>query len=216
MISPFIQKKKARFIAIEGGEGSGKSTLVNMFKELVGDKVAFTREPGGSPYAEEIRNVTIKNPLAKNAPPETTLCLMFAARYDNVANLVLPTLEKGISVVTDRFDGSSYAYQVGSQSSGKLEDLFWSLRKRLAMVPDMYIFIDVDPKEGLQRVNSRNKSLLQANKYDHFDDREIEFHEKVRRGYLDFFKKVPHIVIDANRSLELVKNDFVTEIGRIC
>jgi dTMP kinase len=212
------QSIKPKFIAVEGGEGSGKSTLMSVIKEVLGDAVLTTREPGGSPYAELIRTAALKNPLAKTAPAETTLCLMFAARFDNVVNSIIPSLKNKIPVIADRFDGSSYAYQISSQSS-LLEDLFWILRGKLAIVPDLYIFIDVDPKEGLRRAHGRNQSLLKGKEYDHFDDREIVFHENVRKGYLKFFDKVktlgtPHIVIDANRPLEAVKRDFIVQIKK--
>lgn len=200
---------KPLFIAIEGGEGSGKSTLVRMLKETLSDKITVTREPGGSPYGELIREVAIKNSLAKDAPPETTLCLMFASRFDHIANLITPSLSRGVSVITDRFDASSYAYQIFSQSSS-LEDLFWDLRARLPIKPDLYIFVDVDPKEGIMRVKNRNQNS--SKEYDHFDDRELDFHNKVREGYMEFFKNVPHVVVDANKPLEVVKADLFQKI----
>jgi len=206
---------KPKFIVVEGGEGSGKSTLMIALQEAFGDKIVTTREPGGSPYAELLRTVTIKTPLAKTAPTETTLCLMFAARYDNLVNMIKPALEKGLHVVSDRFDASSYTYQVHSQSGGKLDKLFWELRKRLGVVPDLYVFIDVDPKEGIRRASHRNQALSLGKEYDHFDDRELDFHTKVRAGYKKFFKKVPHIVIDANRPLEEVRIDFVEKISEV-
>jgi dTMP kinase len=205
---------KPRFIAIEGGEGSGKSTLVAALKEELGDSVFFTREPGGSPYAEVIRETTLKNPLAKTAPAETTLCLMFAARFDNTVNAIEPALKKGLSVIADRFDGSSYAYNVSAQSDYALEPLFWDLRKRLSIVPDLYVFIDVDPKEGMRRTRSRNDSSAAKGKYDHFDDREVTFHEKVRAGYVKLMTKVPHVIVDANRPLPEVKKDFIALVKK--
>ena len=209
-----LTKKKPLFIVIEGGEGSGKSSLLMALKEALGDFVFTTREPGGSPYAEVIREATIKNPMAKDAPAETTLCLMFAARFDNTQNSIVPALKSGKPVIADRFDASSFAYNVYAQSNGELEEIFWNLRGRLAIVPDLYIFVDVDPKEGVRRAHSRNQSLLQGKQYDHFDNREINFHKKVRQGYLKFFKKVPHIIIDVNRPLEEVKSDFIAEIKK--
>jgi len=211
-----MQKQKPLFIAIEGGEGSGKSTLMIALKEALGDAILSTREPGGSPYAELIRTAALKNPLAKDAPAETTLCLMFAARFDNVVNSIIPSLKKGVPVVADRFDGSSYAYQIASQSS-LLEDLFWNLRSKLSITPDLYVFVDVDPREGLRRAHGRNQTLLHGAKYDHFDNREITFHENVRKGYLKFFEKIkplgtPYLIIDANRPLEVVKKDFIFQI----
>ena len=215
MISPFISKKKRPpFIVIEGGEGSRKSSLLIVLKDELGDAIFTTREPGGSPYAEAIREATLKNPLAKDAPVETTLCLMFAARFDNTKNAIIPAIETGKPVIADRYDASSYAYNVWAQSGDSLAKIFWDLRERLAIKPDLYIFVDVDSKEGVRRAHSRNQSLLQGKQYDHFDNREIKFHEKVRQGYLKFFAKVPHIVIDANRPLEEVKKDFIAEIRK--
>jgi dTMP kinase len=206
--------KKPKFIVIEGGEGSGKSTLMAVLKEELGNRIFTTREPGGSPYAEVIRNVALKDPLAKGTPAETTICLMFAARFDNTARSIVPMLNAGTPVIADRLDGSSYAYQVHAQTNGGLEDAFWNLRERLAAKPDLYIFVDVAPEEGVRRANRRNQSLLKGPQYDHFDDREIAFHKKVREGYLKFFSKVPHIVIDANRPFEEVKKDFIKEIKK--
>lgn len=210
-----MQNLKPKFIVIEGGEGSGKSSMLMRLKERLGDSIMTTREPGGTPYAEVIREATLKNPLAKTAPVETTLCLMFAARYDNSENMIRPALKKGTTIITDRFDASSYAYQVHAQSKGKLEKLFWDLRDHLSVKPDLYIFFDVEPKEGVRRANSRNQSLLQGKQYDHFDDREIDFHTLVREGYLKFFQKVPHKIIDANQSFEKVEKDFADLINSI-
>lgn len=216
MISPFMLKnKKPPFIVIEGGEGSGKSSVLMALKEELGDAIFTTREPGGSDYAEAIRDVTLKNPLAKGTPAETTLCLMFAARFDNTARAIVPALASGKPVIADRFDASSYTYQVWAQSAGALDTLFWYLRGRLAAKPDIYIFFDVEPKEGIRRARSRNQSLLQGKQYDHFDDRELAFHEKVREGYLQFFRKVPHVIIDANRPFEVVRDDFISKIKEL-
>jgi dTMP kinase len=212
---PKKAKQKPKFIVVEGGEGSGKSTLLIALKEMLGDKIFVTREPGGSPYAEIIRTAALKNPLAKTAPADTTFCLMFAARFDNVKNSIKPSLENGVHVIADRFDSSTYAYQVSGQTGGSLEKLFWGFRERLEVTPDLYVFMDVDPREGLRRASLRNQSLLSGPEYDHFDDREVAFHEKVRKGYLEFFKKVPHLIIDANRPLEIVKADFLEQVKKV-
>lgn len=205
---------KPKFIALEGGEGSGKSTLTNHLREIVGDTAILTREPGGTPYAEKIRELTLKEPLAKNTPGEATLCLMFAARFEHISQLIAPTLQKGKHVVSDRFDGSSFAYNVWAQSDGTLESLFWNLREALTVKPDLYIYVDVDPSTGYRRAQGRNTSGGKAASYDHFDDRKIEFHSKVREGYLKFLKKVPHVIIDANLPLAEVKENFAKEIKK--
>ncbi|HEX7724519.1 MAG TPA: dTMP kinase [Candidatus Paceibacterota bacterium] len=206
---------KPLFIVLEGGEGSGKSTMLAALQHELGAKAILTREPGGSPYGEVIREVTLKNPLAKTAPAQTTMCLMFASRFDHVANVIQPALAKGQHVVSDRFDGSTFAYQVSAQSDAALEDTFWNLRGKLPRIPDLYVFIDVDPIEGMKRVAGRKAKIAGGAGYDHFDDREVAFHDRVRNGYLKFFKnyKLPHIIIDANRPLETVKADFISQIN---
>ncbi len=194
------------FIAIEGGEGAGKSTLLNALKIEFGDSALFTREPGGSPYAEVIRELALTHPLAKGANTETMLCLMFAARFDHVENAVLPALRRGDHVITDRFDASSYAYQLYAQEHQKLEELFWKLRSYITREPDLYVYVDVDVEEGLRRVKARN---LDSGKGNHFDDRPVDFHQRLRKGYVAFLKKVPHVVINANQSREKMIEDFL-------
>ncbi len=201
--------KKPLFIAIEGGDGSGKSSLIQALKAELSDLIVVTREPGGSAYGEVIREATLKHPLAKDAPASTMLCLMFAARFDHVQNLIIPTLESGKHVITDRFDASSFTYQIHGQEAPELEAPFWTLRGLLARTPDLYVYIDVDTETGLRRVSARNAVGTDGN---HFDDRKIDFHKRLREGYKAFFEKVPHIIIDANRSLEEVKKDFIHEI----
>jgi dTMP kinase len=202
---------KGKFIVLEGGEGSGKSTLLHVLAEEYGTNIIVTREPGGSPYAESIRETVLKHPLAHEASGETMLSLMFGARFDHVHKTIGPALEKGISVITDRFDSSSYAYNVHAQSEGRLEELFWTLRKHLTFVPDLYVYLDVDLEEGLRRARSRNSATAEGN---HFDDRESSFHQKVTDGYKKFLSHVPHVIVDANRPLADVQRVFLAEIKK--
>ena len=203
--------KKPLFIAIEGGEGSGKSSLLAALKESMADRVVTTREPGGSPLGAVIRETILKHPLAAQATPATMFCGMFMSRFELLDKIVGPALAAGVSVVTDRFDASTYAYNVWAQSGGKLEKQFWALREAIPRLPDLYVFIDVDPAEGLRRARARNASKGDGN---HFDDRDIEFHKKVKEGYLKFMRSpaVENVVIDANRPLEEVKKDFLAAI----
>ncbi len=199
---------KPLFIVIEGGEGAGKTTLRDAIKKVLGDSVVITREPGGSPYAEAIREVMLGHNLAKTADAKTMLCLMFAARFDHVRNTIVPALDQGKHVICDRFDGSSFAYQLYGQKNPEAKKLFWNLRSNVDRLPDLYIYADVDVEEGLRRVHSRNKISGKGN---HFDDRGIDFHQRLRTGFKAFLKKVPHITIDANQAREKVVEDFLRE-----
>jgi dTMP kinase len=207
-------KKMPRFIVLEGGEGSGKSVIMTALKEALGDAIVTTREPGGSPFAEVIRNVALKDSLSGEALSSTMLCLMFASRFEHVAKTIMPALESGKSVITDRFDGSSFAYNVVAQSKGALEKVFWDLRDQLSVLSDLYIYIDVSSKEGLRRAQSRNQSLLEGN---HFDDREIAFHDSVRDGYRNFFanKKIKSVTVDGHRPLKQVQQEVLDIVRKM-
>jgi len=202
-----------KFIVIEGGEGSGKSTLVNLLKEKYGDVFVFTREPGGSQLAESIRDLALNNPLSKLASAETQFSLMWAGRHDNLVKTIIPALENGKNVLCDRFDSATFAYQIYGMETKNLEPLFWETRKVFLKrrLPDLYILLDVDPKVGLERV------ALRKEKTNHFDERAVDFHSKIRDGLFKFKENVPNcVVIDANRPLEQVKKDFFEIISKEC
>lgn len=193
---------RGKFIVIDGGEGAGKGTQIQRLKELYPGAL-FTREPGGSEYAEEIRNVILNSPNAKGASAETQFALFWAARADHIKRKIAPALDAGRHVVTDRFDSSSYAYQMhGQEGAHSLKDLFFILRERFLgeYVPDLYIFFEVDPEIGAQRVASRKGEV------NHFDERAKDFHERVMQGYREFAKSYPDRVrfVSANGTREEV------------
>lgn len=199
------------FVVICGGEGSGKSTQVRRLLERYPDKVVISREPGGSPFGEAIRNVALNHELSRQASPQTMFGLMWASRHDHIKHLIIPQLMAGKCVVSDRFDSCSYAYQVHGQECHALEELFWHMREVFLgeCVPECYIFFDVEPKIGLARAAAR-RGFEALN---HFDQRSIGFHERIRSGYQSFLTRVPHVVIDANRPLEEVSVDFDREMA---
>ncbi|MEY2664759.1 MAG: hypothetical protein RIT04_567 [Candidatus Parcubacteria bacterium] len=212
-----MKKSAPIFIAIMGGEGSGKSTQVKRLRERFGDaELVITREPGGSPYGEVIRNIILKHEHSGQASGPTQFGLFWAARHDHMKNLILPALERGSHVVTDRFDCCSYAYQIFGQQAHGLKDLFWSMRDVFLSEkkPDLYIFLDVTPKIGLARVASRQMQMIDIN---HFDERKIDFHERIRAGYRDFLSHIqePYAVIDADASLESVSAQFDKAISSV-
>jgi dTMP kinase len=201
--------KKSPFIVIDGGEGSGKSTLLAALKEKY-PKALFTREPGGSLYGEEIRNLLLYSKEAMNAPAVTKLLLFYAARADHMKNRISLALAEGKMVITDRFDASSYAYQIFGEDKSELEKLFFVLRKEIVMQcrPTAYIFLDVDPEVGLSRKNSQEKEGKE--KLNYFDRASLDFHNKIRNGYKKFFKKIDEksYIINANQPLEVVKKEL--------
>src|SRR3989344_2028499 len=187
-----------KFIIVDGCEGSGKTTILKWFAETaLGKKFLITHEPGGTPYAEEIRNLILHSQYAGQSNAETQFGLQWAQRAEHLKYCIKPTLNKGVNVVSDRFDSSTFAYQICAQKARYLEKLFWQTREVFLRErkPDLYIFFDVDPKIGLERVASRKE------KKTHFDRRELAFHKQVRAGFLEFLKYVPHEVIDANQSI---------------
>lgn len=193
---------KGKFIVLDGGEGCGKSTIVEYLKTLLPQETVFTREPGGSPFAEAIRNLMLNNELSGQADGFTQHGLIWASRADHLKNKVRPALEKGIHVITDRFDSSTWAYQIHGQECLYLKDIFPEIRKLYVQdtEPDVYIFLDVPPEIGMQRVANRKGDS------NHFDERKIDFHTRIREAYLNFPNE-SKIIIDTNKPLEEVKEE---------
>ena len=194
-------KKKGTFIVIDGGEGSGTTTVSKKLVEQFGWGAVYTREPGGSPYAEQIRNLVLSDE-AKTSDAETQFALFWAARRDHIKRTIAPALAEGKLVLCDRFDSSTYAYQLIAQDQIQLLELFWKIREHFLgdYVPDAYILLDVDPKIGIARAKGR------AGELNHFDKRKIEFHEKVNKGLKEFImtKVDGGVVINAEQPLDTV------------
>lgn len=203
---------KGKFIVLEGGEGAGKSTVAQFLKtELSKGQFFFTREPGGTPLAEKIRAVVV-SPEAAHASAETQLALVFAARFDHVEEVIQPALAQGVHVISERFDSATYAYQIHGQEASHLKPLFFEYRKLLGdCVPDLYILLDVAPKEGLARMRRNRKK---EEPVDQFEKRELAFHERVRVGLKEFLKAVPSVIVDANRPLEEVQYDVMEVVSK--
>lgn len=201
--------KRGKFIVIDGGEGAGKSTLLKYLKDevLAAKKVIFSREPGGTLVSEAIRNTILSSDLKKSTA-KTQLLLFWAARAQHVEELIAPSLEKGINVIVDRFDSSSYAYQIYAQDHKDLQNLFFELRDEVLgrTVPDTYVFLEVTPEVGLARVTQRVKETGEQKNY--FDEKKISFHRKLTEGYKEFFSRFKHKIVNAEQPLEKVKADL--------
>ena len=194
-------------ITLEGGEGSGKSTILEMIREfLEGHDIDFmvTREPGGVPISEKIRNVILDvNNTEMDA--RTEALLYAAARRQHLVEKVIPALDQGKVVIFDRFVDSSLVYQGYCRGIGIEEVHQLNLFATEGFTPDVTLYLDVDPKIGLERVNSGNREV------NRLDLENMEFHEKVREGYLMLAKENPnrYQMIDANKSLESVYNQVL-------
>lgn len=170
------------FITFEGGEGTGKTTQIRMLAEHLesrGKTVVVTREPGGTPVAEAARAVILDPELEQDGLTE--LFLLEAARHDHVEEVILPALERGDIVLSDRFADSSTVYQGMVRGLG--EELVIQLN-RLAtsdLEPDLTLVLDLDPDEGVGRARSRNAADAES---DRLDDEPAEFHRLVRKGFL--------------------------------
>lgn len=199
------------FISLEGIEGSGKSTLAKaLYQKLkeLGFDVVLTREPGGTPVGERIREVLLHHSV--NMEPWTEAFLMLAARYENTRKIILPALQNGKIVISDRYDDSTMAYQ-GFARGLPLKPLS-RLNKfaTLGLKPNLTFLLDLPPDKGLSR-----KPSDESNR---FEDETIKFHEKVRDGYLNLAKRAKKriVVLDGTKNPdELAEIAFVTTLKRL-
>jgi dTMP kinase len=178
--------RRGCFITLEGGEGAGKSTqvrlLVSRLKER-GIEAVATREPGGSPKAEALRDVLLSGAAARFGPRGEAI-LFSAARIDHVDNTIEPALARGAWVISDRFADSTRAYQ---GALGKLDGRFILELERVAIAnarPDLTIFLDIPPEAGLLRVSKRRN----GEPADRFEAEGIEFHAALRKAFRDIAK----------------------------
>lgn len=193
------------FITLEGPEGSGKTAQLDPLAEYLVDEgyvVRKTREPGGTPIGDQIRNTILD--LKNTAMVDRTEALLLqASRAQLVEEVIKPSLEKGEVILCDRFADSTLAYQ----GFGHQNDLT-PLREIIhyatgGLTPDLTILLDIDPAVGLKRRN-------QAGNLNRLDALDLDFHQRVRKGYLELANSEPErwVVIDAGRSFQDVQNDI--------
>lgn len=206
--------KNGLFITLEGGEGSGKSTiLTNIIEYLERNnyEVVKTREPGGVRIAEDIRNI-ILDKKNTNMDGKTEALLYAASRRQHLVEKVIPNLKKGKIVISDRYLDSSLVYQGYARNIGMDEILNINLFAIDNTLPKLTLILDIDPKIGLQRINKNSQREVNR-----LDLETLEFHNKVRKGYLklkDLFPERIHI-IDASKSIEEVTKNCIEQIEKL-
>ena len=203
--------KHPRLISLEGGEGAGKTSAIVAIRELLqarGHEVVLTREPGGTPLAERIRELLL-NPKEETLAPETELLLMFASRAQHVREVVRPALQRGAFVVSDRFTDSSYAYQVEGRGldRGLVEELE---RKVVGIKPGLTLLLDLDVREGRARVTGRDLWP------DRIESEQDDFFERVRAGFRKRAQAEPDRfrMIDASQSPAAVGASVSTTVAQ--
>jgi dTMP kinase len=202
---------KGRLITFEGPEGAGKSTQAAMLitrLEARGIEVIYTREPGGTKLGEAIRGILQYNAASEDPCAESEVLLFEASRAQLVRNVIQPALDRGAWVLCDRFADSTTAYQgFGRGFSVELMETI----NRFAIgsaVPDMTILLDVNVSLGMQRCAKRQ--IGKKIQYDRIESEALEFHEKVRQGYLELARRFPERFrkVDAMRHAEPIAEDI--------
>lgn len=187
---------RARFITLEGGEGAGKSTQVRLLAarlEAAGHRVTMTREPGGAPGAEAIRQLLVTGDVARWTPKAETL-LHFAAREDHLAQTIRPALGRGEWVICDRFVDSTVAYQGAAQGLGRE---FINELKNMVVgddMPALTLILDLPVAAGLARAGKRGETGE-----DRYERMDLRFHETLRQAFADIAKNEPGrcLIVDA-------------------
>ena len=216
-VNPIAEhEQRGRFIAFEGGEGAGKSTQVKALVARLRDRgleVVQTREPGGSPGAEALRDLLVQGDAGRwSALSE--LLMMYAARADHLEKVIRPALNRGAWVVCDRFADSSRAYQ---GAGGGVAPSFIEQVDRAVVAetqPDLVIVMDMPVEAGLARAQEREKT--RGDKENRFESKGLMFHERLRQGFLDRAEAVPerYRVIDAARGVEAINADVWEAVHR--
>lgn len=194
------------FIAFEGGEGAGKSTQEGLLATALqerGHVVLRTREPGGTPAGEAIRNIVL-SPEYEGLDPRAEALLFAAARGEHVARVIRPALERGEVVICDRYLDSSVAYQGFGRELGpkRVRDLsLWATRD---LLPDLTVVLDVDPQVGLARFAER----------DRLEAEPLEYHQAVRAAFLSLAEQDPdrYLVVDARREVDDIATTILARV----
>lgn len=203
--------KKGAYIVIEGGEACGKDTQIGFLKEKYGDRAVFTREPGGTPLGKVLREMLLHQSHGSIAP-HTELFLFLADRAQHVAEVILPALNRGETVISNRSWISFMAYQIYGRGQHEWKPIVEAaMEKVFEQCPiDVAIIFDMDPLIGLERKKAMGKPL------DVMEQMPTETHERIRAGYLEIAQTLPGaVLVDASRSKEEVWRDVEKAVASV-
>ena len=198
-------KYKGYFITLEGVEGAGKTTQIHLLAEALNDNVVVTREPGGTPLSEKIRELFLSD---ETISATTELLLIAAARTQHLTELIIPALKEGKTVICDRFSDATIAYQgyrkgIDLKLVEQVNDIATN-----GLTPDVTFLLDLPPDLGLQRKHDSSEPLTRL------EFETITQHEKVREGYLSVANTQPGrvILIDARLDVNTIHHKLLSEI----
>ena len=193
-----------KFITFEGGEGSGKSTQIRLFKKKLSkqENVILTREPGGTDESEIIRKILVKGKKSKFSD-EVEILLLYAARKDHLDKVIIPNLKNNNYVLCDRYVDSTFAYQIKGKIKNK--ELINLLNKSITknFLPSLTFYLDIDPSIGISRSKrSTNKELR-------FENMSLLYHKQIRKNFLNLSKNNKRIFkIDASKSKKHIEDEI--------
>jgi len=206
-----LNSMRGKFITFEGIDGAGKSTHIAAIVDLVrahGLSVVATREPGGTPLGEKLRELLLSEPMHL----ETEALLMFAARREHLARVIEPALARGDWVICDRFSDATYAYQGGGRGLDKSKLAALERWVHGHLQPDLTFLFDLAPALAGQRIAAQGREL------DRFEQERADFHSRVRAAYLERAAQAPEriVVINADQALGAIRQQVEDAVLRRC
>lgn len=210
-------KTQSFFISFEGGEGAGKTTLIQKVELALREKgfdIIRTREPGGSVLGEHIRKLLLDHKETTPISSMAELLLFLAARAQQIEEVIKPALKESKLILCDRFNDSTIAYQGAGRGLGieKVEELCHLVCD--GVEPHLTLFLDVDPNVGITRTTATAKENAKEGHRDRIESESIQFHTRLRNAYLSIAKQYPHrfFIIDANQPADKVYEEAMKAI----